>query len=448
MVGPNSDRYLELYLTVPSCGYVFVPVNARLAAPEMLGLFADAAPRVVFMDGDFPVPESAEHVIHIGEEYEQFIASSDERTLQGHAAEDDLAVLFYTSGTTGVGKGAMHTHRGLISSGMHFAATWPFRQDSRWLVCSPMFHTGGTLAITATMFAGGGHVLIPAFEANAALELIQEHKVTHTLMVPTMLASAAKAQNQEPRNVDSMKYLSHGASPISVETLKATRRAFPDAELLHVYGTTETTPVTIFLTHEEKIIDTPLVKSCGQPAVGMEVRVFDQDTGEEAPRGTVGELWIRGPSVMKAYWNKPEETEKVLPGDGWYRTGDLGYMDENAYIYLVDRAKDMIVTGGENVYSVEVEAVLSAHESVDEVAVFGVPDDRWGESVYAVVYLTEEVTEDELIVHCKSAIAGYKVPKHIEISLAPLPKSAAGKLLKRQLREPHWQGKENLVAGS
>ena len=199
-----------------------------------------------------------------------------------------------------------------------------------------------------------------------------------------MLAAAADAQLARPRDVSSLRYLSHGASPISAETLRRTQRAFPAAELLHVYGTTETTPITTLLPHEERILDTPLIRSCGQPAVGVEVQVVDKSQAD-VPPGAVGEIAVRGPSVMAGYWRKPEATAEVMRGD-WYLTGDLGYRDEDSYIYLVDRAKDMIVSGGENIYSTEVEDALATHPAVREAAVFGVPDPRWGEAVYAVVF--------------------------------------------------------------
>jgi long-chain acyl-CoA synthetase len=260
-----------------------------------------------------------------------------------------------------------------------------------------------------------------------------------------MLAAAAGAQLTRPRDVSSLRYLSHGASPISAETLRRTRQAFPGAELLHVYGTTETTPITTLLPHEERILDTPLIHSCGQPATGVEMRVVN-DAMEDLPPGAVGQMAVRSPSVMAGYWRKPEATAEVMRGD-WYLTGDLGYMDEESHVFLVDRAKDMIVSGGENIYSTEVEDALGTHPAVEEVAVFGVPDPRWGESVYAIVFCREPVTPGELITHCREQIAGFKVPRCIELRTEPLPKSAAGKILKRELREPHWAGQQAQVSG-
>jgi long-chain acyl-CoA synthetase len=445
VVALNSDRYLELYLGLPAAGYVLVPVNSRLAPAEMRAILDDAGVSVVFADAEYPGTADTGQVLTMPGDYEDLIAAADEVPLGEGVTENDLAALFYTSGTTGAAKGAMHTHRSLVSSGLHFMATWPFDRQTRWLVASPMFHTGGILATLATVWAGGTHVIMPRFDPDLAVDLIEREAVTHTLLVPTMLAAAAGAQLARPRDVSSLRYLSHGASPISAETLRRTRQAFPAAELLHVYGTTETTPITTLLPHEERILDTPVVRSCGQPAMGVEMRVVN-DAMEDLPPGAVGQMAVRSPSVMAGYWRKPEATAEVMRGS-WYLTGDLGYRDEQSYIYLVDRAKDMIVSGGENIYSTEVEDALGSHPAVLEVAVFGVPDPHWGEAVYAVVFAGQPVTSDELVTHCRGRIARFKMPRHIELRIEPLPKSAAGKILKRELRDPHWAGQQAQVAG-
>jgi long-chain acyl-CoA synthetase len=445
VIALNSDRYLELYLGLPAAGYVLVPVNSRLAPAEMRAILADAGVSVLFADADYPGAADVKQVLTMPDDYEELIAAADEVPLGDGVTENDLAVLFYTSGTTGAAKGAMHTHRSLLSSALNFMATWPFDQQTRWLVPSPMFHTGGVIATLATVWAGGTHVIMPRFDPDMAVDLIEREAVTHTLLVPTMLAATTSAQLARPRNVSSLRYLSHGASPISAETLKRTRRAFPGAEMLHVYGTTETTPITTLLPHEERLLDTPLIRSCGQPAVGVEVRIMDKSEADVAP-GEVGEIAVRSPSVMAGYWQKPEKTAEVMRAD-WYLTGDLGYQDETSHIYLVDRARDMIVSGGENIYSTEVENALATHHAVEEVAVFGVPDPHWGEAVYAVVFGQAQVTADELVAHCRERIARYKVPRCVELRTEPLPKSAAGKILKRDLREPHWAGRQTQVSG-
>ena len=445
VIALNSDRYLELYLGLPAAGYVLVPVNSRLAPTEMRAILEDAGVSVVFADARYPGITGVRRVLTIPDDYEDLIASAGEVPLGDGVTENDLAALFYTSGTTGAAKGAMHTHRSLVSSALHFMATWPFDRQTRWLVASPMFHTGGILATLATVWAGGTHVIMPRFDPDLAVDLIEREAVTHTLLVPTMLAAAAGAQLARPRDVSSLRYLSHGASPISAETLRRARQAFPGAELLHVYGTTETTPITTLLPHEERILDTPLIRSCGQPATGVEMRVVDDNLTDLPPRA-VGQIAVRGPSVMAGYWRKPEATAEVMRG-AWYLTGDLGYRDEDSYIYLVDRVKDMIVSGGENIYSTEVEDALASYPGVEEVAVFGVPHPRWGESVYAVVFSRQDATPDDLVAHCRGQIAGFKLPRCIELRTEPLPKSAAGKILKRELRDPHWAGQQVRVAG-
>jgi long-chain acyl-CoA synthetase len=446
VIGLNSDLYLELYLGVPAAGFVLVPVNSRLAPAEMRAILADAGVSILFADADYPGAADVKRVVTMPGDYEQLIAAADEAALGGGVTENDLAALFYTSGTTGAAKGAMHTHRTLVSSALHFMATWPFDRQTRWLVASPMFHTGGIIGTLATVWAGGSHVIMPRFDPDLTVDLIEREAVTHTLLVPTMLAAAAGAQLARPRDVSTLRYLSHGASPISAETLRNARRAFPGAELLHVYGTTEATPITTLLPHEELILDTPRIRSCGQPATGVEVRIVGPAQAEVKP-GTVGDILVRSASVMAGYWQKPEATAEVMHGD-WYLTGDLGYRDDEGYLFLVDRAKDMIVSGGENVYSTEVEDALASHPAVEEVAVFGVPDPRWGESVYAVVFARQPVTAEELVAHCRQRIAGFKVPKNVELRAEPLPKSAAGKILKRELRDPHWAGRHAYVSGS
>jgi len=261
-----------------------------------------------------------------------------------------------------------------------------------------------------------------------------------------MLAALSEEQLARPRKVSTLRLISHGGSPIATQTLRRAHSAFPEVELMHLYGATETSPIATVLPHEERILEQPQAKSCGQPAIGVEVAVLDPSSAERAAVGTVGEVAIRGDNVMAGYWNKPDATAAALAG-GWYHSGDLGYLDDRGFLYLVDRAKDMIVTGGENVYSVEVEEALYRHESVLEAAVFGIPDERWGEAVHAVVVPRADVGEAELLAHCRALIASYKVPKCIELRDEPLPKSGAGKVLKRELRAPHWAGRETMVAG-
>jgi long-chain acyl-CoA synthetase len=446
VVGPNCHRYLELYQAVPGAGFVVVPLNQRHTAAELRYALEDSGARVLFAGRPVEdLPASVEHVVDLAAGYEELVAGATPADPPDTLPDDAVAGLFYTGGTTGAAKGVMLTHRNLVANALHYQACGPFGPGTCW-IAAPLFHAAGSIAVLATVWHGGRHVILPAFEPGHALDLIQRHEVTATLVVPTMLAALADAQATEPRDVATLLHISHGGAPVATVTLRRAHAAFPDAEPMHIYGATETAPIATVLPHEELVLDRPEARSCGQPAVGVEVRVVAPD-GAPAAAGEVGEVVIRGDNVMAGYWNKPEQTAAALAG-GWYHSGDLAYMDERAYVYLVDRAKDMIVTGGENVYSTEVEEVLFRHAAVLEAAVFGVPDAQWGEAVHAAVVTRRPVTEAELIAHCRGAIAGYKVPKRIELRMEPLPKSGAGKVLKRELRAPHWAGRETMVAGA
>ena len=448
VVGPNCHRYLELYQAIPGAGMVLVPLNQRHTAAELGYALQDSGAKVLFAAAGIDYPDGlVEHAFDMGDGYEQLIADAPPSAFPDELSSDTVAGLFYTGGTTGAAKGVMLTHRNLVANALHFQAAWAFGPDTCWLVAAPLFHAAGSIAVLATVWHGGRHVALRAFDPGAALDLIESERVTATLLVPTMLAAISDEQLARPRDVGSLSLLSHGGAPVATETLRRAHAAFPAAELMHLYGTTETAPIATILPHEERVLDCAQGHSCGQPAVGVEVVVRDLATGVPVSTGTVGEVAIRGENVMRGYWNKPEATAAALC-DGWYRTGDLGYMDDHSYLYLVDRAKDMIVSGGENVYSTEVEEVLFRHPAVLEAAVFGIPDERWGEVVHAVVVPRDDVTEADLLGHCRGLIAGYKLPKRIDLRTEPLPKSGAGKVLKRELRAPFWEGRRTMVAGA
>jgi long-chain acyl-CoA synthetase len=447
VVGPNCHRYLELYQTIPGAGLAIVPLNQRHTDAELHYALQDAGARVLFAGREVgDLPGCVEHVIDLGPGYERLIANAEPIDFPPDVTEDDIAGLFYTGGTTGAAKGVILSHRNLVANALHYQAAWSFDPDTCWLIVAPLFHAAGSIAVLATVWHGGRQVVLSAFDAAAALDLIEAEGVTATLLVPTVLAALSDEQLARPRDVGSLRMISHGGAPSATDTLRRAHSAFPEVELLHIYGATETSPIATTFHHEERFLDAPQARSCGQPAVGVEVAVVGHD-GARLPTGEVGEVVIRGDNVMAGYWNKPRQTAEALV-DGWYRTGDLGYMDDHAFLYLVDRAKDMIVTGGENVYCTEVEDVLYRHPAVLEAAVFGIPDATWGELVHAVVVPRAEVTEDELIAHCREAIAGYKVPKRLELRTEPLPKSGAGKILKRELRAPYWAGHDSMVAGA
>jgi long-chain acyl-CoA synthetase len=448
IVGPNCHRFLELYQALPGAGMVIVPLNQRHTDAELRYALADAGARVVFTGRRIAdLPSCVEHVIDLADGYERLLgAAGTPPAPAAEPAEDDLAGLFYTGGTTGASKGVMLSHRNLVANALHFQAHGGFDADTVWLIAAPLFHAAGSIAVLATVWHAGRQVVLASFDPARALDLIEQEQVTATLLVPTMLAALSDEQLARPRDVSTLRTISHGGSPVAGETLRRAHLAFPDTELVHIYGTTETSPIATVLAHEERLLDTPRGRSCGQAAIGVEVAVRAAD-GATVASGVVGEITLRGANVMQGYWNKPEATAEVLV-EGWYRTGDVGYQDDAAYVYLVDRAKDMIVTGGENVYSTEVEDVLYRHPAVLEAAVFAVPDAHWGEAVHAVVVPRHDIDVDELLRHCREAIAGYKVPKRIELRAEPLPKSGAGKVLKRELRAPYWSGRDVFVAGT
>jgi long-chain acyl-CoA synthetase len=451
IVAPNCHRYLEVYQAVPGAGMVLVPLNQRHSDVELHYALADSGTRVVFAGRPIAdVPPCVEHVISLDDAYEALLASAPvpSAPFPDAVGEEDLAGLFYTGGTTGTSKGVMLTHRNLVANAMHMQMCWAFSPETVWLVAAPLFHLAGSIAVLSTVWNAGRHVVLPAFDPAAALDLIEREQVTATLVVPSMLAAMNEEQRARPRDVSSLSLLSFGGAPSATETLRRAHEVFPGASLLHLYGATETAPIATAMPGVERFLDGAEARSCGQPAVGVEIEIR-LDDGARAAAGEVGEVAVRGPNVMGAYWNKPDQTAAVLR-DGWYHTGDLGYMDEHAFVYLVDRAKDMIVSGGENVYSTEVEDVLYRHPAVLEAAVFGVPDARWGEAVHAVVVPRADVaiSEDELLAHCRASIAAYKVPKAIELRAEPLPKSGAGKTLKRELRAPFWAGRETMVSGA
>ena len=446
VVGANCHRYLEPSQAIPAAGLVVVPLDQRHGPAELRHALEDAGAAALFAGPEIGVPPgAAPHVIDLDGGYEAALAAVPPAEFPD-LAPDDLAGLFFTGGTTGAAKGVMLTHRNLLANALHFQACWTFGPETRWLIAAPLSGAAGSIAVLATVWNGGEQIVLPDFEPGATLDLVERHRVTETLVVPTMLAALADEQLARPRDVSSLRGIGHGGAPVATETLRRAHAAFPGATLLHVYGATETAPIATLLPHEERVLDAPEAGSCGRPAVGVEVEVRD-GRGAPAAHGEVGEVVIRGDNAMAGYWNRPAETAAALDG-GWYRTGDLGFLDETAHLFLVDRAEDRIVTGGDTVYSTEVEEVLYRHPAVLEAAVFGIPDARWGEAVHAVVVPRSAVTEAELLAHCRAAIAAHKIPRRVQLRTEPLPKSGTGKILKRELRAPFREGHDALVAGA
>ena len=443
----NSHQYVEVYAAVPAHGRVVVPLNTRHAEPELVYALNDAGAKVLLTDREpGKLADCVDRVIRIPDEWESLLAAADEAEFAADVEENDLAGLFYTGGTTGASKGVMLSHRNLLANTWHWLHAIPHGADDSMLVMAPLFHAAGSNGVMANIWTGGKQVLLPAFAPDEALDLIEQEVCTGTIGVPTMLGAIVEAQKARPRHTDSMRWIAHGGSPIASPLLKRVHEAIPSAELVEIYGATELSPLATVFRGEQNLFDDDRIRSCGPAAVGVSIEILAED-GSPQPPGEVGEVVVRGPNVMQGYWNKPEQTAEALR-DGAYWTGDLGYMDEGGYVFLVDRSKDMIVSGGENVYSTEVEEVLYKHPDVLEAAVFGVPDEKWGEAVHAAVHLrpgTEGVTPEDLVEFCRASLGGYKVPKGIDLHDDVLPKSGPGKFLKRNLRAPYWEGRDRAV---
>jgi long-chain acyl-CoA synthetase len=443
----NSHQYIEVYVGVPAAGRVVVPLNTRHAEPELLYALEDSGARILLTDREpGKLSDCVDRVIRIPDEWEALLRESEEVPLGSGVSENDLAGLFYTGGTTGASKGVMLSHRNLIANAFHFMAHVPHQQTDATLVMAPLFHAAGSNSVLGNLWTGAKQVVLPSFDPGGALDLIEAEACTGTLGVPTMLSAIAEEHVARPRRTDSLRMLVHGGSPIASELLRRVHAAIPTAELVEVYGATELSPLATIARHEETLLDSDRIRSCGQAIPGVRIEILAAD-GAVMPAGEVGEVVVAGPNVMQGYWNKPEQTAAVLR-DGRYWTGDLGFMDERGHLFLVDRSKDMIVSGGENVYSTEVEEVLYRHPAVLEAAVFAVPDEKWGEAVYAAVHLrpgTQGVSPEDLVAFCRGSLAGYKVPKGIDLHEEALPKSGPGKFLKRKLRDPYWAGRERAV---
>lgn len=444
----NSIAFTELYCGISMAGRVQVPLNFRWAEPELAYALEDAGARVLLCDRDpGRLADIVERVVRIDlGEYDELLEATTPVDFDDHAvSEDDLAGLFYTGGTTGLSKGVMLTHRNLVANAWNMQVTQPLTPDDRYLVMAPMFHAAGSISLLQSIFVGACQVVLPAFDAATMLDLIESERITQTLGVPAMVAASVEEQLVRPRDVSTFRAYAHGGSPIALEVVRRGASAFPGTAFVHLYGATETSPLITGLVDEVDLLDTDRAKSAGQVVMGCDVVVRDE-SGDPVPSGGVGEVTVRGANVMVGYWNKPEQTAAALR-DGWYWTGDVGRLDADGYLFLLDRSKDMIISGGENVYCTEVEDALYTHPAVLEATVFGIPSDQWGEAVHAVVVRRDgaDASESDLIAHCRDRIAGYKVPRSIEFRAEPLPKSGPGKVLKRELRAPFWADRETAI---
>ena len=453
----NSDRYLETFYAVPWAGGIVVPINTRWAAAEIAYALTDAGVSVLAVDPDFlglareilgglATPPS---LILLADAATDGMPSV-EALIDAHAAVeespragDDVSGIFYTGGTTGRSKGVMLTHANHVTNSVQLAAMMNTPAEPSYLHAAPMFHIADALCVYMITMLGGTHVVVPRFEPADCARALAEHEISDILLVPTMIQMLLDHLDQAPRRLPALKRLYYGASPIPEATLYRLFDALPDTQPVQLYGQTEAAPMITLLDGKYHVKSGPhagRLRSAGRALPCIEVRIVDEQD-RELPRGEIGEVVARGPNVMKGYWQMPEQTASTLRG-GWLHTGDAAWMDEEGFIFITDRLKDMIISGGENVYSTEVENALYQHPAVAQCAVIGVPDQRWGERVHAVVVPRPGAERDAaaLMAHCRTLIADFKCPRSVEFRDSPLPVSGAGKILKTELRKPHWEG--------
>lgn len=463
MLGLNSDRYVEYLFGVFWAGAVINPVNIRWTPKEITYSLDDCDSRVLLIDDTFlPMLDqlragssSLKTVIYAGEkeapegtlDYEALLAGA-EPAEDALYKDKDLAAIMYTGGTTGRPKGVMLSHGNLFADALGSQAVAGLDFRSVTLHAAPAFHVAGTGLILQSVARLNTNVILPMFDPKAVMVTAEKEQAQDMFLVPTMLRMLMNHPDFGKHDMSSLRYFMYGASPMDSALLKRAKEAFPQTGFIQAYGMTELSPTVTILTpewHSAKGEETGRMMSAGQPLPIAEIRIVDADDQPVAP-GTRGEIVVRGPTVMQGYWNKPEQTAEALRG-GWMHTGDAGYMDEDGFVFVVDRIKDMIVTGGENVYSAEVEEVVLQMPQVVQCAVIGIPDDEWGEKVHLAVVLKEGValSLDEVQAHCKAHIANYKIPRSLEIR-DEMPMSGAGKLLKFKLREEHWGDQDRKVS--
>ncbi len=471
VLAPNVHQFLETYYACAVLGAVLNPINFRLSAREVAFILEDSGAEVLLAHADFAsqVAQALEDggavrsVLWIGEgdipvldlegvDYEQTLAAQEGLPLESpELGADDLAHLYYTSGTTGQPKGVMLTHGNVTFHALSAIAELKLSDADTWLHAAPLFHLADAWATFALTWVGGRHVCLPYFEAEAALMAIDRQKVTLSNLIPTMLNLMVNSPRVSEFDYSSLRVILSGGAPIAPETVRRIVETF-GCDYIQTYGMTETSPyltVSILKEHLKSLSpeEQLRIKSrTGRPFIGVELKVVRPDgTPVAADDQEVGEIMVRGPIVTPGYWKRPQATAEAFE-DGWLHTGDLAVIDAEGYVNIVDRAKDMIVTGGENVYSTEVEYVLYEHPAVLECAVIGVPDEKWGEAVKAVVVLRqgEKATEQELIQFVKERLARYKAPKSVDFVEA-LPRTGSGKIYKKGLKDRYWQGRARRI---
>ena len=437
---PNELEFIELVYACAWLGLIVVPLNTRLSEKEIDHVLVDATPHGLIRHSSLAAPTVQlpwERIID--KEPFDFEGDSEPKAVYD---PDAVFTLIYTSGTTGLPKGVALTHANILANMDHVNYWMRYREGGVYLHAAPMFHIADFPFMFASPAFGTCQTTIPKFSPQAFCEIVEREHVTHTVVVPTMINILTQFPDLKKYDLTSLERLGYGGSPIAPDLIHRIREIFPNVELVQVYGLSETGFLTGLQNQEHS---ENRLTSCGRACPGIEVRVVD-DSGKEVEADQPGELVARGANVARGYWNNPKETSLAFR-DGMFRTGDIGYQDREGFFYILDRLKDMIVTGGENVYSGEVEAVLYQHPAVREVAVFGIPDSKWGELVMACVVLKpgNALTADELIAYSRQSLAHYKIPRRIEFSETELPKSGSGKILKKDLRERFWANRERAV---
>lgn len=445
VIGYNSIELVESWLAALRLGAIAVPVNFRLVAEEIAYLLADSGAAAVIVDAALE-PTVAQvrsslpallTVLTIGPDLEQILSGAEPDVPHIAVGDDAPAFIMYTSGTTGFPKGAVLTHRNLYLHAYSSIATVGHRSDDTcWMAVAPLFHTAGASGMLPMFLTGGTSVITPSggFDPDAIMSTIVDEHVTSCWMTPTQWQSVFALPDLASRDVSRLRRVWWGAAPASTPLLRKMVDTFDNAEIIAAFGQTECSPITCLLRGEDSIRK---IGSVGIPMLNVEIRIVDDEMNDVA-RGEVGEIVYLGPLVMKEYWNKATETAEAFRG-GWFHSGDLVRQDAEGYVYVVDRKKDMIISGGENIYSAEVENVVAAHHKVAEVAVIGVPHPKWGEIPIAVVVpreTSDPPTDAEIEAHCRAHLAHYKRPQHISIVDA-LPRNPGGKVLKGKLRDEH-----------
>lgn len=455
-IGKNDDLYFQLLLSAGRIGVVMAPIGWRLAPLEMVYILNDTGTKLAVLGDEFAgladqLKEKCpalEHVIGESDARATIMATPPADTIVPAGPEDAFLQL-YTSGTTGNPKGAVLCQRnmfGLRKASLEAGLPWAeWDKDEAILVCMPCAHIGGTGLGTMAFGAGVRGIIHAEFTAEGALTAIGQG-ITRFFIVPAALQMLIQHPLASQTDFSKLKYVMYGAAPIPLELLREACQTIPNAGFMQCYGMTETTGTVVSLVPDDHDLNgSPKMRSAGRANPGVEVRIVDPE-GNEVPRGTVGEIETRSANNMLGYWNLPEATAKTLSEDGWVRTGDAAYMDEEGYIYIQDRIKDMIISGGENVYPAQVESAIYGHPDVAEVAVIGVPDPKWGEAVKAVCAPKPGHTIDpaSIIEWTRERLAGFKVPKSVDI-IDALPRNPSGKILRRNLREPYWEGMDRRV---